>query len=77
MNKIFYSIDLFLLGCEHFRELAIQKHKGDLMFYDWSLPLNDSSFNVPEHLSSRVSTDWSFWKVIYRFFNYIMKYLIH
>ena len=34
------------------------------MFYDWSVPSNDSAFQVPEQLASRVSTDWSFWKVI-------------
>ncbi|CAF0925292.1 unnamed protein product [Rotaria sordida] len=49
-------------GCEHFREFSIQSYNGDLMFYDWSLPINDALFQVPEHLSSRVPTDWSFWK---------------
>ncbi|CAF3352755.1 unnamed protein product [Rotaria sp. Silwood1] len=49
-------------GCEHFRDFSIQKYNGELMFYDWSLPINDSSFQVPEYLSSRVQTDWSFWK---------------
>ncbi|CAF2356713.1 unnamed protein product [Rotaria sp. Silwood2] len=49
-------------GCEHFRDFSFRKYNGELMFYDWSLPLNDSSFQVPEHLSSRVQTDWSVWK---------------
>ena len=52
------------LGCEHFRDFSIQDYNGEAMFYDWTLPLNDSSFHVPEELSSRVPTDWSFWKVI-------------
>jgi len=49
-------------GCEHFREFSIQKYNGTGMFYDWSLPLNDASFNVSSRISSLVSTDWKFWK---------------
>ncbi|CAF3858306.1 unnamed protein product [Adineta steineri] len=49
-------------GCEHFRDFSVQRYNGELMFYDWSLPLNDSSFHVPERVSSLVKTDWSFWK---------------
>lgn len=51
-------------GCEHFREFSIQDYNGESMFYDWTLPLNDSAFQIPSHLSSRVPIDWSFWKVI-------------
>lgn len=42
----------------------MQNYNGQSMFYDWSLPLNDSSFQVPDHLSARVTAEWSFWKVI-------------
>jgi len=73
-KKIIFNslIEFFLqfLGCEHFREFSNQNYNANSMFYDWSLPLNDSSFEVPEHLSSRVSTDWSFWKVIFNEFHF-------
>jgi hypothetical protein len=66
-------IDIFkkkqFLGCEHFRDFSTQDYDGESMFYDWTLPLNNSSFQVPEHLSSRVPTDWSFWKVIFNEFH--------
>ena len=55
-----------ILGCEHFREFSIQDYDGELMRYDWTLPLNDSSFQVPEKLSSLVSADWSKWKVSFQ-----------
>lgn len=58
------SVDLiFDLGCEHFRDFSAQDYNAELMFYDWTLPLNDSAFQVPTHLTSRVQVDWSFWKV--------------
>ncbi|CAF1087450.1 unnamed protein product [Adineta ricciae] len=68
-------------GCEHFRDFSIQRYKGELMFYDWSLPLNDSSFHVPDHVSSLVTTDWSFWKswnsidLTKNYFQLILRYL--
>ncbi|CAF3568061.1 unnamed protein product [Rotaria socialis] len=49
-------------GCEHFRDFSTQKYNGELMYYDWSLSINDSSFQVPEYLSSLVPRDWSSWK---------------
>lgn len=49
-------------GCEHFRDFSTQDYNAELMFYDWTLPLNDSAFQVPTHLTSRVQVDWSFWK---------------
>ena len=52
-----------LSGCEHFREVSIQNYNGELMFYDWSMPSNDSAFQVSHELAARVPTDWSFWKV--------------
>ena len=55
-----------ILGCEHFREFSIQNYDGEYMFYDWALPLNDSSFQVPEHLSSLVPANWSLWKVSFQ-----------
>lgn len=49
-------------GCEHFRELVTHKYNGESLFYDWTLPKNDAIIEVPTHLSSRISTDWSFWR---------------
>ncbi len=63
-ENFIYLFFFEFLGCEHFRDFSTQDYNGELMFYDWSLPLNDSAFDVPEHLSSRVSADWSFWRVI-------------
>jgi hypothetical protein len=64
LKKISFYFSFLFLGCEHFRDFSTQEYNAESMFYDWTLPLNDSAFNVPEHLSSRVSTDWSFWRVI-------------
>ncbi|CAF1023834.1 unnamed protein product [Rotaria sordida] len=60
--RTFQMILLPYPGCEHFREVAIQKYNGEFMFYDWSLSKNDALLDVPIHLASRVNTDWLFWR---------------
>jgi myotubularin-related protein 14 len=60
--RVFQMMLLPYPGCEHFRELVTQKYNGALLFYDWTLLKNDVILDVPTHLSSRVCTDWSFWR---------------
>ncbi len=60
--RAFQMILLPYPGCEHFRELVIQKYNGEFLFYDWTLPKNDAILEVPTHLSSCVNTDWSLWR---------------
>lgn len=60
--RAFQMILLPYPGCEHFKELITGKYNGELMFYDWSLPKNDAILDIPPHLSSRVITDWAFWR---------------
>ena len=60
--RTFQMILLPYPGCEHFREIALQNYNSDLMFYDWCASNNDAQLEIPVHLSSRVDTDWSFWR---------------
>ncbi|CAF3437662.1 unnamed protein product [Rotaria sp. Silwood1] len=78
--RTFQMILLPYPGCEHFREVAVQKHNVEFMFYDWSLSKNDAIIEVPIYLSSRVDTDWLFWRswnTIHLTQNYLQVLLRH
>lgn len=78
--KIFQLISLPYPGCEHFREVSAQKYNGEFILHDWSLSRNAAILEIPDHLLSCVTTDWSSWRswsTLYLTQNYLQIIIRH